>query len=131
GMELLGTAYNYLLQLILDRRARELFYQVSLFLAKQIYQGFGFDLGSHLARQALAPITRRVTGTIALKLYKGQAYFESARDVPHQLYSESNASMEAVGEFNHADSEGFLRVLQVSARTTAASGQVEPPPWAR
>ena len=54
GMELLGSAYAYLLQLVLDRRGRELFDQLSLFLSKQIYQGYGFDLASHMAREALA-----------------------------------------------------------------------------
>ena len=63
--------------------------------------------------------------------YKGHVYFAAATDVPHQMYSESNASMEAIGEFNHADSEGFLRVLQVSARALAANGQVVPPAWAK
>jgi argininosuccinate synthase len=131
GMELLGTAYAYLLQLILDRRSRELFDQLSLFVARQIYQGYGFDLGTHLARSAVAPITQLATGTITLKLYKGRAEFAAAADVPHQLYSESNASMEAIGEFDHADSEGFLRVLQVSARALAANGQVAAPAWAK
>ncbi|MBA4065068.1 MAG: argininosuccinate synthase [Isosphaera sp.] len=130
GMELLGTAYAHLLQLVLDRRGRELFDQLSLFVAKQIYQGYGFDLATHVARSALAPINRLATGTITLKLYKGRAEFESAADVPHQLYSEADASMEAVGSFDHADSEGFLRVLQVSARALAAHGQVVPPAWA-
>jgi argininosuccinate synthase len=46
------------------------------------------------------------------------------------MYSEANASMEAIGSFDHADSEGFLRVLQVSARALAANGQVVPPAWA-
>jgi argininosuccinate synthase len=32
--------------------------------------------------------------------------------------------MEAIGEFDHADSEGFLRVLSVSARALAATKQV-------
>ena len=50
-MELLGSAYAYLLQLVLDRRGRELFDQLSLFMAKQIYQGYGFDLASHMARR--------------------------------------------------------------------------------
>jgi argininosuccinate synthase len=130
GMELLGNAYAFLLQLILDRRGRELFDQLSLFVAKQIYQGYGFDLGTHLARSAIAPINALATGTIKLKLYKGRAEFESAEDVPHQMYSESNASMEAIGEFDHADSEGFLRVLQVSARALAANKQVVAPAWA-
>jgi argininosuccinate synthase len=130
GMELLGTAYAYLLQLVLDRRSRELFDQLSLFVSKQIYQGYGFDLATHLARSAIAPINSLATGTITLKLYKGSLHFESASDVPHQMYSESNASMEAIGEFNHADSEGFLRVLQVSARALAANKQIVTPKWA-
>ena len=66
-----------------------------------------------------------------VKLYKGRAYFESADDVPAQMYSEANASMEAIGEFDHADSEGFLRVLQVAPRALAANGQVTPPAWAK
>jgi argininosuccinate synthase len=130
GMELLGTAYAYLLQLVLDRRARELFDQLSLFVAKQIYQGYGFDLATHLARAAVAPVNKLATGNVTLKLYKGRAEFESAADVPHQMYSEANASMEAIGAFDHADSEGFLRVLQVSARALAANKQVVPPAWA-
>lgn len=125
GMELLGCAYAYLLQLILDRRARELFDSLSLTIAKQIYQGYGYDLASLMARQALAPVTRLVTGTITVLLYKGSVQFESAIDVSHSLYSEANASMEAIGEFNHADSEGFLRVLSVSARALAAARQIE------
>ncbi len=131
GMELLGSAYAFLLQLVLDRRGRELFDQLSLFVAKQIYQGYGFDLATHMARSALAPINNLATGTITLKLYKGRAEFESAADVPHQMYSEANASMEAIGTFDHADSEGFLRVLQVSARALAANGQVTAPAWAK
>jgi len=130
GMELLGTAYGYLLQLVIDRRARELFDVLSPFVAKQIYQGYGFDLATHMARAALRPIVELATGTISVLLYKGQVIFEGATEVPHQLYSEANASMEAIGAFDHADSEGFLRVLQVSARALAANGQVTPPAWA-
>ena len=70
------------------------------------------------------------TGTVKLKLYKGRCEFESAEGVPRQMYSEANASMEAIGSFDHADSEGFLRVLQVSARALAANGHVVAPAWA-
>ena len=130
GMELLGNAYAFLLQLVLDRRSRELFDSLSLFMSKQIYQGYGFDVAAHMARAAVAPILKLMTGTIRVKLYKGQVIFDAAEEVPSQLYSESNASMEAVGAFDHADSEGFLRVLQVSARSLAANGQVVRPAWA-
>jgi argininosuccinate synthase len=127
GMELLGTCYGYLLQLVLDRRGRELFDHLSAFLARQVYQGYGFDLASQMVQSALRPVSRLVTGTVTASLYKGGVTFASAADVPHSLYSEANASMEAVGEFDHADSEGFLRVLSVSARALAAAGQVAAP----
>ena len=125
GMELLGNTYFYLLQLVLDRRARELFDQLSLMLAKQVYQGYGYDLASKVAWDAVKQFANLVTGTVQVSLYKGQTFFQSATDVPHSLYSEANASMEAIGEFDHADSEGFLRVLSVSARALAATGQVK------
>lgn len=131
GMELLGTAYAYLLQLILDRRSRELFDHLSAFVAKQIYQGYGFDLATHMAREAMRPVVNLMTGRVRVKLYKGHVLFDAAEDVPAQMYSEANASMEAIGAFDHADSEGFLRVLQVSARALAVNGQVTPPAWAK
>jgi argininosuccinate synthase len=127
GMELLGTSYAYLLQLVLDRRARELFDQLSLFLARQVYQGYGYDLASEVAWQAVRQFASLATGTIGVSLYKGSVRFESASELAHSLYSEENASMEAVGEFDHADSEGFLRVLSVSARALAVAGQIQRP----
>ena len=131
GMELLGTAYAYLLQLIVDRRSRELFDVLSGFVSKQIYQGYGFDLGTQMAREAMRPIVKLATGTIRVKLYKGTITFDAAENVPAQMYSEANASMEAIGAFDHADSEGFLSVLQVSARALAVNGQVAAPKWAK
>src|SRR5437660_924548 len=56
GMELLGSCYAYLLQLVLDRRARELFDQLSSFLARQVYQGYGYDLASRVAKEAVRQI---------------------------------------------------------------------------
>lgn len=127
GMELLGTCYGFLLQLVLDRRARELFDQLSLLVARQTYQGYGFDVTSRMASLAIRPVTELATGTITVTLYKGNVMFASATEVPHSLYSEANASMEALGEFDHADSEGLLRVLAVSARALATAGQIVSP----
>jgi argininosuccinate synthase len=124
GVELLGTCYAFLLQLILDRRAREFFDQLSLLIAKQIYQGYWFDLATQMALQAVQPTAQLTSGTITASLYKGTISFVSATDVPHSIYSEENASMEGVGDYNHSDSEGLLRVLSVSARVLATSGQL-------
>ena len=119
GMELLGRSYEYLLQFILDRRARLLFEQLSSVISQQVYQGYWLDLATTAALAALEPITRMATGTIAVKLYKGGVFFETAEDtpesMPHSLYT-ADSSMEAVGLYDHTDAEGFLKVLGVSAK---------------
>ncbi len=125
GVELLGTCYAFLLQLVLDRRAREFYDQLSLLIAKQIYQGYWFDVASQMALGAIHQTAELATGTITVALYKGNISFVSAEDVPHSIYSEENASMEGVGEYNHSDSEGLLRVYGVSARALATSGQIK------
>ena len=127
GVEILGTCYAFLLQLVLDRRAREFYDQLSLLIAKQIYQGYWFDLATQMALKAIGCTVELMTGTIAVSLYRGNISFVSATDAPHSIYSEENASMEAVGDYNHSDSEGLLRVYGFSARALATSGQIKAP----
>jgi argininosuccinate synthase len=122
GMELLGTCYAFLLQLILDRRAREWFDQVSALISCQLYQGYWNDLATRMARKAIAEVTALATGTITASLYRGNISYVASADVPHSLFS-SDGSMEAEGSFNHKDSEGFLGVLGVHARALAQAGQ--------
>lgn len=121
GMELLGLAYEYLLQLYLDRRARELFDHLSRYLAGQIYEGYWYDLGTTAALAAVGRISGLISGTVTLRLYRGNVTFEGASGVSEggSLYAADDASMERVGSFDHADAEGFLRVLGVPARNFA------------
>ena len=123
GMELLGRTYEFLMQFILDRRATEFLSHLSQVLSVQIYQGYWLDLATTSALAALEPIARLATGTITVRLYKGEVYFEAAEDtpeaMPHSLYTD-DSSMEAMGSYDHADAEGFLRVLGVSAKNVGA-----------
>ena len=119
GMELLGRSYEYLLQFILDRRARELFDYISGVISLQIYQGYWLDLATTSALAALEPMTRLSTGTISVRLYKGSIFFDTAEDtpeaMPHSLYTD-DSSMEAMGTYDHSDAEGFLKVLGISSK---------------
>ena len=124
GMELLGTCYAYLQQLILDRRARSVFDQASAQLARQVYEGYWFDLASSAMRRSVETFTRLTTGTIVVDVYRGHVAYASAHDVPHSLYSDAS-SMEGVGDFDHRDSEGFLGVLGVSARALSTQGHID------
>lgn len=125
GMELLGKCYEYLLQLILDRRATRVFEQVSAVVAEQIYQGYWFDPATQSLLASIAPFTHLAQGVVTVALYKGSVDFYAAGEAPHSLYSEETASMEDVGDFNHADSEGFVSVLGVGARALAVAGQTK------
>ena len=119
GMELLGRSYEYLLQFVLDRRARELFELLSRTISLQIYQGYWLDLATTAALAALEPMRRLATGTMAVRLYRGGIFFETADDtpeaMPYSLYTD-DSSMEAMGSYDHVDAEGFLKVLGVSAK---------------
>ena len=125
GMELLGHCYEYLLQLILDRRARRHFDSVAAAIAEQVYQGYWFDAATQALLASIEPLTNLAVGTITVALYKGNVTFFAAAGVPHSLYSEETASMEAIGDFDHSDSEGFLAVLGVGARASAVARQTE------
>lgn len=124
GMELLGTAYGFLLQLVLDRRARDHFDTVSAMLSKQLYQGYWNDLASRMGRKAIAETAALITGTVTVELYKGVISYVGASDAPHSLFT-NDGSMEAEGTFDHKDSEGFLGVLGVHARALAKAKQVK------
>jgi argininosuccinate synthase len=124
GIELLAKCYEYLLQLVLDRRARELFDFSARFVAKQVYQGHFFDLATQMAMSGIEKAASMVTGEVVVSLYKGNVLFNKVTGVPHSLYSEADASMEGIGDYNHADAEGLLRIWGVSARAAARAGQI-------
>jgi argininosuccinate synthase len=125
GMELLTRTYEYLLQFVLDRRAREWFNAISARIGVQVYQGYWLDLATTSALAALESVTKLMSGTIKVRLYKGAVYFESADpvarhgDIPHSLFTD-DSSMEKLGSYSHEDAEGFLKVLGVSAKNVGS-----------
>ena len=125
GLCLLGACYEFLLQQVLDRRARRFYDSVSAVLAEQIYQGYYYDLASQMMRSALAPVLALLTGSVTVSAYKGTVRYKASEGVSHSLYSSETASMEAIGDYDHRDSEGFLNVLSVGAKAEHASGQIE------
>ena len=88
-------------------------------ISRQIYQGYWLDLATSSALSSLEIFSQLATGTIQLKHYRGNVFFETADDtfdaMPYSLYTD-DGSMESTGTYDHADAEGFLNVLGVSAR---------------
>jgi argininosuccinate synthase len=124
ALVLLSACYEFLIQQILDRRSRKFYNLLSEMIGEQIYQGYFYDLATQMMMHALEPIKKLATGTIEVSLYKGGLLFARAKDLPHTLYNPELSSMESIGEFNHLDSEGFLRVLGVNARALNTQGHI-------
>ena len=92
---------------------------MSKFVSTQIYQGYWLDTATNSALAALDSFNKYVSGTMQVKLYKGEVFFDTADDsldvMPHSLYT-SDGSMESTGSYDHLDAEGFVNVLGVSAK---------------
>lgn len=116
GLELLGSCHELLSQIVLDDASTRLFESLRALVADQIYKGRWFEATSAAAGAAIAELMRVAHGDITVSLYKGTVSFEGAKNIPHSLYREDNASMEAIGEFSHRDSEGYLRATGQSVR---------------
>ena len=119
GMDLLGSSYEFLLQFVLDRRAREYYDELSTLISRQIYQGYWLDSATRSALASIEVFSSLMSGKIQLKVYKGNIFFDTAEDtveaMPHCLYTD-DGSMEGIGSYDHMDAEGFINVLGVSAR---------------
>ena len=65
-------------------------------------------------------LSRNVTGSVRLKLYKGSAQVVS-RTSPVSLYREDLASFGHAASYDHADAAGFIRLFGLPLRAAAAT----------
>ena len=122
GMTVLYEAHRLVEQLTLDRDLVHLRDRLAPEVAEMVYYGFWFcpkfDALLAFIRQAQQP----VTGSVTLKLYKGNISVDGRRS-PNSLYDAEVASMEGGGSYNQDDAEGFLRIMGLPARV---QGSVAP-----
>lgn len=115
GGTLLYTAHRELEMLALDRRTLALKDQVAARYADLVYEGRWFST-ERAALDAMVDATQRaVTGTVKLKLYKGNSII-AGRTSPFSLYDEGLASFGDAGNYDHADAEGFIRLFALPTR---------------
>ena len=125
GMELLGFGLEALYQSTLDRRASDLFRQLSKLISDQIYDGRYYDPATQAARLAIEHLAQHASGSVELLLYKGTMQLQSIADCPATLYFPENASMEASDGLNPASSQGYVEVQSVEAKALARAGQIK------
>lgn len=118
GGTLLYTAHRELEQIVLDRRTLALKDQVAARYADLVYEGRWWTT-ERTALDGLVDATQqRVTGTVRLKLYKGNTII-AGRSTPYPLYDAGLASFGDDGHYDHADAAGFIRLLSLPVRAEA------------
>ncbi len=115
GGTVLFAAHRDLEGICLDREAMHIRDGLIPRYAAAVYNGFWYS-PERDALQALADQTQqRVTGTVRLKLYKGNAW-PVGRKSPHSLYNHGLATFEESAVYDHADAAGFIRLQGLRIR---------------
>lgn len=126
GLTLLHVAHQDLEVLCLDREVRKIKTDLSNRMAEQVYNGFWFSPEFEYTRRCVEGSQGLVTGSVSLKVYKGNVYVEG-RSAPVSLYNQELVSMDVQGDYEPTDARGFIRLnalrLREHQRVKAATGQ--------
>ena len=121
GGTILLTAIQELEQLVLSRRCLGLKDQLAPRYADLVYEGRWWTPEREALDAMVDSLMRNVTGTVRLRLFKGQATVLS-RSAPASLYDLDLASFGASEGYAHSDSSGFVKLFSLPQRAVAAQG---------
>jgi argininosuccinate synthase len=77
--------------------------------AELVYYGYWFAPERIALQKMIDEIQKDVTGTVRLKLYKGNCQI-AGRKAPRSLYNPKLATFEAESVYNQKDAEGFIKL---------------------
>jgi argininosuccinate synthase len=115
GGTILFKARRAMESITLDRGAAHLKDEMMPRYAETVYNGFWFSPEREMMQAAIDKASENVTGTVRLKLYKGNVTV-TGRKSPVSLYSKETATFEADSVFDQRDSEGFIKLNALRLR---------------
>jgi len=114
------AAHRGIESITLDRGAMHLKDELMPRYAELIYNGYWFAPEREMLQAAIDRSQEHATGTVRVKLYKGQASVVG-RWSEHSLYSERHVTFEEdAGAYDQADAQGFIRLNALRLRLIAA-----------
>jgi len=120
GGAILAFGHRQIETLTLDREVMHLRDSLIPRYSELVYYGFWFAPEREFLQAAVEESQKYVTGTVRLKLYKGNLIV-AGRKSPLSLYNPDVATMEAdQGAYDQADATGFIRLNALRLRTRAA-----------
>ncbi|HSM84796.1 MAG TPA: argininosuccinate synthase [Candidatus Limnocylindrales bacterium] len=118
GGTLLLTAHRELEALCLERDLTHFKQQIALKYAELVYYGLWFTPLREALDAFVNATQKEVTGTVTLKLYKGNIAVGS-RQSEYSLYRTDLSSFTMSETYDQKDAEGFIRILGLPARSRA------------
>ncbi|MEL6914337.1 MAG: argininosuccinate synthase [Pseudomonadota bacterium] len=120
GGTILLEAHRGIEQITLDSGAGHLKDSIMPRYAELIYNGFWFSPEREMLQALIDKSQEHVSGTVRLKLYKGQAAVV-ARWSDHSLYSEAHVTFEDdAGAYDQEDAKGFIQLNALRLKLLAA-----------
>jgi argininosuccinate synthase len=109
GGTVLHLAHRALESIVLDREIMHLRDSLITRYSELIYYGYWFSPERLAIHNLIDDIQKDVTGTVRVKLYKGNCYIVGRRS-PYSLYHPELATFETEKLYNQKDAEGFIKI---------------------
>jgi argininosuccinate synthase len=117
GGTILLAAHRGIESITLDRGAAHLKDELMPRYAEIIYNGFWFSPEREMLQAAIDQSQEFVTGTVRLKLYKGNVHV-TGRESRYSLYDQELVTFEeGAVAYDHRDAEGFIKLNALRLRT--------------
>jgi argininosuccinate synthase len=119
----LHAAHRELENMVTPRELQRLKRRLSQTYADLVYDGLWFTQTREAIDAFVASVQQRVTGTVRLKLFKGDCQVVG-RKSPCSLYDQGLATYEAGDLFDHSAAVGFIKIfglpVEIAARKAPA-----------
>ena len=125
GGTILHAAHRAIESLTLDREVLHLRDSLMPRYAEMVYYGFWYAPERETLQVFMDQAQRDVTGTVRLKLYKGNVTVAGRRS-PRSLYRQDVVTFEADSVYRQKDAEGFIRLNALRLRIRALRDQDRP-----
>jgi len=109
GGTILHIAHRAMESITMDREVMHLRDSLIPRFAELIYNGYWFSPERKMLEAAINSSQENVTGTVRLKLYKGNCIV-TGRKSPVSLYNPEIVTFEKGEGYNQKDAEGFIRI---------------------
>ena len=122
GGAILYHAHEVLETICLDKETSHYKQQLALKFADLVYNGQWFTPLMNALQAFVEETQKNVTGTVKLKLYKGNI-INAGVESPYSLYSEEIATFDKDEVYNQMDSQGFINLFGLPLKVKALVDQ--------